>query len=481
MDLYAFTQWLRGRGLPESHLPIYRRGAESLLRDGGQGPLLPERIGEVIHALTLDGASPRTIGNLQRIGEALLRFQEEGSTPAVPLPEPIEELRPAAPPSSADPFALEDPSADDAFLPVAKPDPPPGEEAATVRRMPAIIGLPAPAPPPPAAPPPREPPAARAPTVTADLPGAIEEEPVTDAARSSGGADELALDLDVVSLPAPPRAAPARDAAPARPTGDLVRCPKCGRMQPRRPEGTCASCATPFLHAVAATGAPVDFAGTAAAGTGAAPARSPRSRLLAVLVFVLAGALGAVVGRQAVTGCVERLGARPVPAAGAYHVGSLGLTLEFPPGWRHLTGQDAAQTLQGIEVRSAAFVRGEHVGRPDLALQVAVLPLAGGFAQAPAMRDDEFVRFLDLSAHGAARSLAGRGASWLGQGCEALQRDERRLGRCRGVASRGGETWNMISYLVLGTDRAAFAVFGTEGDPEATRSEAEVIVASLRP
>jgi hypothetical protein len=483
VDLYAFTQWLRGRGLPESHVPIYRRGAESLLRDLGDGPLGAERLGQVIHGLTLEGASPRTIGNLQRIGEALLRFQEEGSAPAAPLPEPIEEVRPAAPAPAVDPFALDDPSDDDAFLPVAKPMPPPGEEPATVPRMPAIVATPAPVlRPPDAGLPARKPATTPPPMVSADLPAAIEEEPVTDAARSSGGANELALELDSIPVPAPPpRPAPALAAGAARPTGDLVRCPKCGRMQPRRPEGTCASCATPFLHAIASAGPTPDLATTATDKGAAAKARSTGSRLLAVLVFLSAGVIGAVLGRQAVTGCVERLGARPVPAAGSYRVESLSLTIEFPPGWRHLTGRDQGQTIQGIQVRAAAFARGERLSRPDHALQVAVLPLTGGFARAPAMRDDEFVRFLDLTAHGAAQSLAGQGASWLGQGCEVFRRDDRRLGRCRGVASKVGETWNMTSYLVLGTDRVAFAVFGTEGDPEATRSESESIAASLQP
>jgi hypothetical protein len=315
--------------------------------------------------------------------------------------------------------------------------------------------------------------------VNADLPAAIEEEPVAAAARGSAGEGEL--DLASIPLAAPPpRAAPAPEARPARPTGDLVRCSKCGRMQPRRVEGTCASCFAPFPHPVSST---ETTAGAAAAGRrGEAPTgRAPASRLLAVLVFVCAGVIGVLVGRQAVTGCVERLGSRPVPAVGAYRVENLGLTIDFPPGWRHLTVEDKAETLQGASVRSSSFARGERVRRPDHGLVVAVLPLVGGFAQAPSMRDEEFVRFLGLSAHGAAQNLAGQGASWLGQGCEVLQRDGRRLGRCRGVAGRGGETWHMTTYLVLGNDRAALAVFGTEGDPETTRSESESITASIRP
>jgi hypothetical protein len=39
----------------------------------------------------------------------------------------------------------------------------------------------------------------------------------------------------------------------------------------------------------------------------------------------------------------------------------------------------------------------------------------------------------------------------------------------------------MTTYLVLGDERAALAVFGTQGDPEATRSESESIAASMQP
>ncbi|MBI5480631.1 MAG: hypothetical protein HY906_17370 [Deltaproteobacteria bacterium] len=481
MDLYAFTQWLRARGLPESHLPVYRRGAESLLRDVGDAPLRAERIGELIHALTLDGATPRTIGNLQRIGEALLRFQEEGSAPTVPLPEPIEEVRPAVPAPALHPLELDGTADDDAFLPVAKPMPPPGEEPATVRRMRALDEPPAPVVHHPAADPPA---AARSaspvPTVSADLPAAIEEEPVAPRAAPSDG--ELALDLGSIPPAAPPpRAGPAPEARPARPTGDLVRCPRCGRMQPRRAEGTCASCSTPFPHPIASTGVTADLAATVGRREAAPARRSATSRVLAALVFVAAGVVGAALGRHAVSGCVERLGARPVPAVGSYRTTHLDLTIDFPPGWSHLAGHDQEQTLQGIPVRTSSFARGERVSKPDHALQVAVLPLVGGFARAPTMRDDEFARFLDLSAHGAAKSLAGQGASWLGQGCEVFQRDDRRLGRCHGVAGKSGETWHMTTYLVLGTERVAFGVFGTQGNPEATRSESESIAASIRP
>jgi hypothetical protein len=481
VDLYAFTQWLRGRGLPESHLPVYRRGAESLLRGAAEGPLRAERIGETIHALTLAGASARTIANLQRIGEALLQFQEEANTTTPPLAEPIEEVRPSRDEPASEPLVLDDP--DDAFLPVAKPMPPGGPEPAPAPRVRPEA----------AAPKPVSPSslvdalvaerrAARAPTVTADLPAAIEEEPVTDAARGTTGAEEIALDLVAPrSAEPPPPASPPAATRPPRTTGDLVRCPKCGRMQPRRAEATCATCFAPFPHAISSAGDAVLGPGGAGRPDASPARRSWSSRVIALVVFAAAGLIGAMVGRQAVTGCAERFGARPVPAVGAYRVDHLGLTIDFPPGWRHLTREDKQESLQGIAVRVSTFARGGSVRRPDHGLQLAVLPLVGGFTNAPSLPDDEFVRFLGLSAQGAAKNLMGHGAAWLAQGCEAVRRDARRLGRCRGEASKSGETWHLTIYLVLGDDRVVFAVFGTEGDPEATRSESETIAASLRP
>lgn len=86
-----FAGWLRRRGVPEAHLETYLRVASHLERlPGASSPVGPQDLELAIRQQEAAGASPGTLANLRRIGEALIEFHTSRAATAAPTAPPVD-------------------------------------------------------------------------------------------------------------------------------------------------------------------------------------------------------------------------------------------------------------------------------------------------------------------------------------------------------------------------------------------------------
>lgn len=94
-----FVDWLRGCGISEPFLALYRQGADSIQSiAGAEQPVSSQHVDEAVRRAEAAGSSPRTVINLRKIGEALIEFYR-----AVAVTPPGEAPRPSRPPRASRP------------------------------------------------------------------------------------------------------------------------------------------------------------------------------------------------------------------------------------------------------------------------------------------------------------------------------------------------------------------------------------------
>lgn len=95
MNLDTFATWLRQQGADDAQLALYRQGALALWDAAQSGRVRPRHVDQVIASADAARAPVHELATLKRIGDAVLRFQDETA------PRPVHGSRPpVAPPAS---------------------------------------------------------------------------------------------------------------------------------------------------------------------------------------------------------------------------------------------------------------------------------------------------------------------------------------------------------------------------------------------
>ena len=126
-ELDEFVTWAGAHDVPPQFLPAYRRWAERIV-DGVEGPIYPRHVDAALAAEEKAGTPPRELANLQRVGDALLRFYaDRGAPPLV-----------AAPPTPPTPASAAQPAY--ALAPRAGAPPREGGSTRTLLYVAAVVG-----------------------------------------------------------------------------------------------------------------------------------------------------------------------------------------------------------------------------------------------------------------------------------------------------------------------------------------------------
>lgn len=115
-ELEAFVEHLRATGIPEAHLPAYRRGARMVAQIAGDEPIATKHIGAALHTLESEGVDAKTLGRFTKIGEALLAYAQRLQANEPPPPEVD---------AKPDALALAEPKAEPETTPAPEPQPEP--------------------------------------------------------------------------------------------------------------------------------------------------------------------------------------------------------------------------------------------------------------------------------------------------------------------------------------------------------------------
>jgi hypothetical protein len=75
--LEGFEDWLRARGTPEAQLDSHVQGAQQIVSFSGPGRAFPKHVDAAGRDAESAGATPVQLANLQRVGEAFVRFHAE--------------------------------------------------------------------------------------------------------------------------------------------------------------------------------------------------------------------------------------------------------------------------------------------------------------------------------------------------------------------------------------------------------------------
>jgi len=84
LDLDRFVEWLATQEVPESFHALYRQGASKIIDCTSGGPVQPKHVDQAIKREEAIGAPVRALANLQRIGDAMVRYQKEAQRAAAP-------------------------------------------------------------------------------------------------------------------------------------------------------------------------------------------------------------------------------------------------------------------------------------------------------------------------------------------------------------------------------------------------------------
>lgn len=103
VDVERFVVWLGENEVPAAHLPLYRELANQLVAVAN-GPVLPKHVDQIVRERDAAGAPARELANLHKVGNALVRFQDEHPAQVVPSASA------APPPPSAKTVSSEPPA-----------------------------------------------------------------------------------------------------------------------------------------------------------------------------------------------------------------------------------------------------------------------------------------------------------------------------------------------------------------------------------
>jgi hypothetical protein len=253
----------------------------------------------------------------------------------------------------------------------------------------------------------------------------------------------------------------------------VVRCEGCGRLQPAG-RTNCIICGRGLWDAAPA-----------------APTRNMRRvwRMAATSVVVLALAIGvgAFAWRQIALWNIER-DHPSVAADGSYHVKHIGIGITLPAGWRHLVRDDREISEPLGTLRASLFFRGGSAFDPEQALFLASFPAVGELAHAQSLSDADLIARAERGVTWVVERLPNSMSHWKTASCAVVQIASRRTARCRGnvtvVASeylREGTVWSAATYLTVEDNNIIFPVLlSRKPDTDATRAEADALVASIR-
>ena len=133
-ELEGFVTWAAAHDVPQQFLPAYKRIAEQIAA-GVDGPIYPRHVDAAIAAQEKAGVAPRELANVQRVGDALVRYWAQ--RPAEAGAPALTSATPSAAPSTTSSAAMGEP----AWAATKGPSRAPPREASALKTLLVIAAI----------------------------------------------------------------------------------------------------------------------------------------------------------------------------------------------------------------------------------------------------------------------------------------------------------------------------------------------------